>query len=380
MNSRQLVLPHLVLSRRIRKTPFEERVFENGATAFTTYNHMPLASYYESAEADYHHLCEFVQIWDVSCQRQIEVSGPDALRLIELVTPRDVSKCQIGQCMYTPLVDEQGGMVNDPIVIKLAEDQFWVSIADSGVLFWLKGIAYGRELDVTVFEPDVSPLAIQGPMAEDLLVDLLGEEVRDIRFFWFKRFNLAGTEFNMARSGWSGQGGFEIYLEDAAKGLELWDAIWQAGEKYNIKAGCPNLIERIESGLFSYGSDMTQENNPYEAGLGRFFEDSKQAECMSSDALRAVAAEGVKMNLAFIAIDGDSVVSPRDTWDVLNESGDCVGFVTSLAYSPRYQTNLAFATVEAQENQPGNTLSVVLEGGKKCSATVRTRKVAMNQI
>jgi dimethylsulfoniopropionate demethylase len=376
MNSRQLVLPHLVLSRRIRKTPFEERVFENGATAFTTYNHMPLASYYESAEADYHHLCEFVQVWDVSCERQVEVVGPDALALVELTTPRDISKCEVGQCMYAPLVDEHGGIVNDPIIIKLAEDRYWVSIADSGVLLWLKGIAFGRGMDVSVFEPDVSPLAIQGPLADELMSELLGMDTRKIKFFWFEKVSLADTDLIMARSGWSGQGGFELYLENSSKGLDLWDVIWEAGQKYNIKAGCPNLIDRIERGLFSYGSDMTLANNPYECGLERFVEESKEAECMSSEALQRVSEKGPEKTLGFISIEGDSLLSPRDVWSVLDSENNKVGIVTSLAYSPKYESNLAFASIKAGANVKGNVLYVDVgeEGPRKAIVMSRSWK------
>ena len=373
MNSRQLVLPRLVLSRRIRQTPFEERVFEQGAKAFTTYNHMPLASYFESAEEDYDHLCEYVQIWDVSCERQVEVTGPDALKLVELVTPRDISSCEIGQCMYAPLVDENGGIVNDPIVIRRAQDRFWISIADSGVLLWMKGIAFGRGLDVSIFEPDVSPLAVQGPRADDLMAKVLGEQVRDIRFFWFIHASLVGTDFIIARSGWSGQGGFEIYLEDGSKGLELWDAIWDAGQEFNIRAGCPNLIDRIERGLFSYGSDMTIANDPYECGLDRFFEPEKEAECLSHSALQEVRRNGPAKNLVYLSIEGDVLLSPRDTWDVLDENDKQVGIITSLAYSKNYGSNLAFAMVEADLNQHGNTLYVDAGEESYRKATIKNR-------
>ncbi len=373
MNSRQLILPRLVLSRRIRKTPFEERVFEQGARAFTTYNHMPLASCYRSVEEDYAHLCRHVQIWDVSCQRQVEIVGPAALNLMELATPRDMSGCRVGQCMYTPLVDEYGGIVNDPVILRLAEDRFWVSIADSGALLWLKGIACGRGLDVDVFEPDVSPLAIQGPDSDDLMADLLGEQVREIRFFRFARMQLVGTSFNIARSGWSGQGGFEIYLEDSAKGLDLWDAIWDAGRKYRIRAGCPNLIDRIERGLFSYGSDMTLENNPYECGLDRFFEAGKLAECISDGALESIRREGVHKKLVYLSIDGNPLASPRDVWAVRDSADRPVGYVTSLAYSARYGSNLAFATVETASAGHGNRLMVETGEDTRRPATVKDR-------
>ena len=365
MNSAQLVL-----SRRIRKTPFEQRVFENGVQGFTTYNHMPLASIFSSPQEDYEHLCENVQIWDVSCERQVEVVGPDAMRLVELVTPRDISLCEVGQCMYAPLVDETGSIVNDPIIIRLAEDRLWVSIADSGVLLWMRGIAYGRGFDVNIFEPDVSPLAVQGPKSNELMSDLLGDHVRDIKWFWFIETRLADTDVILARSGWSGQGGFEIYLQDESRGLALWDLIWEAGQKYDIRAGCPNLIDRIERGLLSYGSDMTLENNPYECGLDRFFESSKEAECMSKDAMEKILLGGVSRNHVYLVIDGDPLGSPRSTWDVLDESGNVVGFVTSSAYSANYQSNVSFASINAELNQKGRKLRVNIDDNEIRNATL----------
>jgi len=188
----------IVFSRRLRETPFETRAISNGAKSFTIYNHMPLASVYESPQADYAHLCEYVQLWDVSVERQVEVVGPDALLLVELITPRDISRCQLGQCMYAPLVDEDGGIVNDPIILRLAEDRFWLSIADSDVLLWVKGIAYGRQLNVRVFEPDVHPLAVQGPRSDDLMAKVVGSEVRDIKFFRFITTTIAKTRNRVA--------------------------------------------------------------------------------------------------------------------------------------------------------------------------------------
>ena len=355
-------VPQIVFSRRLRQTPFEQRALEQGAKAFTVYNHMPLSSVYASPEEDYKHLCENVQVWDVACERQVEVVGKDALALVELVTPRDISTCKVGQCYYAPVVDEHGGIVNDPIIIRLAEDRFWVSIADLDVLLWMKGIAYGRGMDVSVFEPDVSPLAVQGPKSFDLMADLVGEHIRDIKFFWFIETEIAGTNVILARSGWSGQGGFEIYLQDSSKGLDLWDAVWSAGEKYNIRAGCPNLIERLETGLMSYGSDMTLENNPLECGLDRFFKLGKSAEYMSRDALDKIAAEGVKKKMVHLKIGGDKLTAPRSTWDVKNETGDVVGILTSLAYSPKFQANLAFATIDTAFANQGQTLMVDING------------------
>jgi len=362
--------PQIVFSRRSRQTPYEQRALEQGAKAFTIYNHMALSAVYRTPEEDYAHLVEHVQIWDVAAERQVEVVGPDALALVELITPRDISQCAIGQCVYAPLVDERGGMVNDPLILRLAENRFWISIADSDVLLWVMGIAYGRQMDVKVFEPDVSPLAIQGPKSDDLMADVIGPEVRNVRFFRFIETQIAGIPVILARSGWSGQGGFEIYLQDSGLGLALWDAIWAKGEAYNIRAGCPNLIERLETGLLSYGSEMRLNNNPFECGLGRFFTLGKKAEYMSREALDRIAKEGIKQKMINLAIDGDPLVAPRSTFDVLDHADKVVGIVTSLAYSRKFATNLSFATVAIDSAAKGTKLQVVTSQGTR-AATVR---------
>ncbi len=347
-----------VLSRRLRASPFEPRVLEHGAKIFTLYNKMTLPMEYESLQADYEHLKQHVQIWDVACERQVEAVGPDAHALMELVTPRDLSKIAVGQGMYTPLVDEFGGIVNDPIILRIADDRFWVSIADSDVLLWLKGIVYGRGMDVRVFEPDVSPLGVQGPKADDLIADVVGEHVRDIRFFCFIEETIADTPVILARSGWSGQGGFEIYLQDSSKALDLWDAVWQKGGKYNLRAGCPNIIERLETGLMSYGSDMTLDTNPLQCGFERILTLGKKVEYMSREALDRVAAEGIKSKLVNLIIAGEPHEPPRETRDVNDAAGNTVGFITSQAFSPKYDATLAFALVDIEHAAVGNELQV----------------------
>jgi glycine cleavage system aminomethyltransferase T len=352
----------MILSRRLRPSPFEQRVLENGASAFTLYNKMVLPLIFDSYETEYEHLCKHVQIWDVACERQVEIVGPDALRMVELITPRDISKCAVGQCKYAPLCDENGGIINDPIILRLAEDRFWLSIADSDVNLWVKGIAYGRGFDVTVFEPDVSPLAIQGPKADDLVADVVGEHARDIRFFWFIDAVVAGTPVKIARSGWSGQGGFEIYLQDSTKGNDLWDTFWEAGQKYSLRAGAPNLIERIETGLKSYGQDMTIDSNPFEAGLEKYLDLDKEAEYMSRDALARVAKTGPEKRLVNLVIDGELEKAMRSDWRVLDRNGTRIGDVTSRAWSPRLQANIAFATVKSSHAAVGTLLSVDADG------------------
>jgi dimethylsulfoniopropionate demethylase len=352
----------MVLSRRLRPSPFEQRARENGASLFSLYNKMVLPLCYESYEADYAHLCEHVQIWDVAAQRQVEIVGPDALALTELITPRDMASCAVGQCKYAPLCDENGGIINDPIILRLAEDRFWLSIADSDVNLWVKGVAYGRGYDVRVFEPDVSPLAIQGPKADDLVADVVGEHTRDIRFFWFTDETIAGTPVKLARSGWSGQGGFEIYLQDSAKGNDLWDVFWEAGQKYGLRAGSPNIIERLETGLKSYGSEMTIDSDPFESGLEQYMDLDKDAEYMSREALARVAKSGPAKRLVNLAIDGAQLDALRSVWRVLDNDDNEIGIVTSRAWSPRFNANITFAIIAAGHAEVGSQLRVDADG------------------
>ena len=351
----------IYFSRRIRKPPFEDRVHENGAKGFTVYNQLPLAALYHSLEEDYWHLREHVQLWDVHCEQQVEIRGPDALRLVELCTPREIAGCAVGQCIYAPLCDEHGGIVNDPLLLRLAEDRFWISIADSGVMLWMKGLAVGLGLDVEVFEPFVGPCALQGPKADVVLQQLVDIDVLSIKFFRFVELELAGTPVVIGRSGWSGQGGFEIYLQDPARGLDLWELLVEAGRPHEIRAGCPNLIERIESGLLSYGNDMTLENNIFECGLDRFVKLGKRAEYLSRTALDDVAAKGADIALVRVEFDGGKAPGLRSTWPVRN-ADQPVGFITSATWSPRFETNIGLASVSIEHAAIGQTLNILVGG------------------
>ncbi|RZV99010.1 MAG: dimethylsulfoniopropionate demethylase, partial [Rhodobacteraceae bacterium] len=245
-------------SRRLRRTPFSEGVEAAGVKAYTVYNHMLLPTVFASVQEDYAHLKRAVQIWDVACERQVELRGPDAGRLMQMLTPRDLGGMTAGQCYYVPIVDETGGMLNDPVALKLAEDRYWISIADSDLLMWVKAVVYGYRLEVLVDEPDVSPLAVQGPLADELAARVFGDAVRKLRFFRFGWFDFDGACHVIARSGYSRQGGFEIYVEGGRNGMPIWSALMEAGRELDVRAGCPNGIERIEGGLLSYGNDMTR--------------------------------------------------------------------------------------------------------------------------
>ena len=359
----------IALSRRLRRTPFSEGVEAAGVKGYTVYNRMLLPTVFRTVQEDYRHLKEAVQLWDVACERQVELRGPDATRLMQMLTPRDLRNMQVGQCYYVPIVDETGGMLNDPVAVKLAEDRWWISIADSDLLLWVKGIAYGYRLDVLVDEPDVSPLGVQGPKADDVMADVFGDAVRDIRFFRFAMLEFQGRKLAVARSGYSKQGGFEIYVEGSDIGMPLWNALMEAGKKHDIHAGCPNLIERIEGGLLSYGNDMTDDNTPHECGLGKFCNTHSAIGCVGRDALLRVAKEGPVRQIRAVEIHGDAVPPCDRLWPIM--VGDKqVGNISSAAYSPDFATNVSIGMVRMTHWDEGSEVDVITPVGVR-AATVR---------
>jgi dimethylsulfoniopropionate demethylase len=369
--------PTLSISRRLRATPFSARVMREGVRSYTIYNHMLLPTVFRSLEQDYHHLKRHVQLWDVSCERQVEISGPDAPRLVQLMTPRDLRGARVGQCLYAPLVDETGALINDPIVLKRSEERFWLSIADSDVLLWAKGLAFGLGLHAKVEEPDVSPLAVQGPKAEALMARVFGEAVRGIGFFRFAVLNFRDHPLLVARSGWSGQGGFEIYLDRPELGEGLWDTLWEAGADLQVAPGCPNLIERIESGLLSYGNDMTYQDNPLQCGLERFCHHQRDIDCISREALRRIAGEGADRRVMGLKIDAASLPQCTVPWPI-HARGSTIGRVTSAAFSPDFGCGVALAMLARGHWSPGDTVTVQLPGSRR-AATVCTLPFVSSQ-
>ncbi|MGC1496062.1 MAG: dimethylsulfoniopropionate demethylase [Sulfitobacter sp.] len=349
-------------SRRLRRTPFSEGVEAAGVKAYTVYNRMLLPTVFESVEFDYRHLKEAVQVWDVACERQVELRGPDAARLMQMLTPRDLRGMLPGRCFYIPIVDETGGMLNDPVAVKLAEDRWWISIADSDLLLWVKGIADGYRLDVLVDEPDVSPLGVQGPKADELMARVFGDAVRDVKFFRFGMFEFQGRSLVVARSGYSKQGGYEIYVEGGDIGMPLWNALFEAGKDLDVRAGCPNLIERIEGGLLSYGNDMTSHNTPHECGLGKFCDTQTAIGCIGRDALLRVAKEGPVQQLRPIEIAGGKVPGCDRVWPII-AGGKRVGQVTSAAWSPDFDTNVAIGMVRMTHWDAGTAVQVETPDG-----------------
>lgn len=343
----------LSISRRTRSTPFTSRVEASGVKAYSVYNHMLLPTEFVSFEDDYWHLCEHVQVWDVSAERQVEIEGSDAMRLAQLMTPRDISTTQDLQGKYAPLCNEHGGIINDPIMIRHSAERWWLSIADSDVKLWAQGLATGFGLDVEVFEPDITPLAVQGPKAEELVARLFGERVRNIRFFRGEMLEFQGQAMYVARSGWSKQGGFEIYLNDANLGKALWDTLFELGKDLNVRAGCPNIIERHESALLSLGNDFDDSNNPFECGLDQYIKLDADIESLSLPALRKLAGQHKKQLMGLIF--NQKIAIPKSS---LTVDGQFVGELTSQCWSPRYRKQLAFAMMNRDYLENHSTIEI----------------------
>ncbi len=342
---------------RLRRSPYFEATQRYGCRAYTVYNHMFLPSYYDDPVSEYWHLLEHVTLWDVSVERQVEITGPDAFRFTNLLTPRDLSRCRVGQGRYALITAEDGGIVNDPVLLRLGENHFWLAVADSDVLMWAKAAAMRTELRVEIREPDVSPLQVQGPKSKPVTRGLFGDRVLDLPYYNFFEAKLDGIPVIVTRTGWSGEVGYEIYLRDGSRGLDLWERIMEAGAPYNIRPTGPSDIRRIEAGLLNYGADMTLENNPYEVGLDRLVELDKDTEFIGRDALRRIKAEGVKQKLVGLEIQADPLDLNETAWPVRGQ-GARIGAVTSAVYSPRLKRNIGYAMVPLAHAELGTELPV----------------------
>ncbi|MEO8267348.1 MAG: dimethylsulfoniopropionate demethylase [Ilumatobacteraceae bacterium] len=360
--------PGIAFTRRLRTTPWTSRIEAAGVQMYTIYNHMLLPTSFRGVEADYHHLRSAVQVWDVACERQVEIIGRDAGRLAQMLTVRDLRSFDVGRCGYAPVCDGEGHLINDPVVLRVAEDRYWFSVADSDVVLWAGGLALGYGLEVAVSEPNISPLAVQGPRAEDLIAAIFGEAVRNIKFFRFAWLAYRGHPMVVARTGWSAQGGFEIYVDDDALGAELYDELMAAGEPLGVGPGCPNLIERIEAGLLTYGTDVTRADTALEAGLDRYCSLDKPIEAIGLEALRRQAESGVTRQISGYTIDGDPVPGPRNPWSVTVD-GVRVGQVSSAVWSPRLETNVALGMLDIEHTALGTSVTVEL-GDDRRHATV----------
>jgi aminomethyltransferase len=333
---------------RLRRSPYFEATQRAGCRGYTVYNHMLLPIRYDSFEAEYRRLLADVTLWDVSVERNVEIAGRDGLKFAELLTPRDLSKCRVGEGRYVLLTDDAGGIVNDPVLLRLEENRFWLACADSDVLLWAKGVARNSGMDVELRELDVAPLQIQGPKSRDLVSMLFGARVLNLGYYHFFETKLDGIPVIVTRTGWTGELGYELYLLDPARGVDLWKRVLKAGKRYNIAPTGPSDIRRIEAGILNYGIDMTLDNNPYELGLERLVNLEKAADFIGRDALRKIRTDGAQKKLVGVEIGGSKMDLNMTRYPVRVE-GKTAGFVTSCVYSPRLKKNIGYAMLPIEK-------------------------------
>ena len=356
-------------SRRLRGTPYTSRIEKQGVTAYTIYNHMLLPAAFGSIEDSYHHLKQYVQIWDVAAERQVEISGKDSAKLVQLMTCRDLSKSKDGRCYYCPIIDDNAGLINDPVVLRLNENKWWVSLADSDVILFAKGLAIGNKFDVKIFEPDVDIMAIQGPKSFELMEKVFGDKIVNLKFFGFDYFEFGGDKHLIARSGWSKQGGYEIYVEHNVSGLKLYDHLFGIGKEFNIKPGCPNLIERIESGLLSYGNDIDNGDNPYECGFDKYINIDSEVNFLGKEKLKKIKSEGIKKKLMGVMLDIDKI-SITGSLDLSDQDNNIIGELRSACYSPHFKKVIGIAMMKKSHWNIDQNVKASINGdictGKVC--------------
>lgn len=354
----------IAFGSRVRKSPFFEATRRAGCDAFSVYNHTYMPLYFEDPEADYWHLVRDVAVWDVACERQVRVTGPDAYAFVRRLTPRNLSKLAVGQAKYVPIVNDAGGMLNDPVLLRVAQDEFWLSIADADILLWAQGVALGSGFDVEIDEPDISPLQVQGPRATEVVSRLCGDWVGELKYFWFRDCHIDGIPVLVSRTGWSNERGYEIFLKDGDRGDELWNRVMTAGEPYGIAPGAPSQIKRMEAGLLSYRNDMDMTNNPFEVRLEKFVDLEQDIDFIGKQALSQICNEGVQRRLMGAIIDGEPVAVNEHRWPVRVDT-KVVGELTSSVYSPALQQNLAYVMVPVELAVPGTRLEVDTVAGAR---------------
>ena len=332
-------------NRRLRSTPFASRIESQGLKAYTIYNHMFLPTAFNSLEEDYLHLKEHVQIWDVSVQREIEISGIDSSKLVQLMTCRDLSKSKVGGCYYSPLVDLNGNLINDPLIYKLDEKKWRICIADSDVILFAKGIASAQNLNVEINEAKIDTLAVQGPKSQQLMEKVFGKKINELKFFNFNFYEFNKTKYLISKSGYSKQGGYEIHVENVESGLKLYDYFFEIGEEFNVKPGSPNLIERIEGGLLSYGNDMDIGDNPFECGFDKYVNLESDIIFLGKEKLKKIKQEGIKRKLMGVKIESKSIDLTAEMTMFNNEDKE-IGKLRSAAFSPKFEKVVGIAMIK----------------------------------
>jgi glycine cleavage system aminomethyltransferase T len=364
--------PGILLYTRIRRSPYFHSSRQHGVKRYSVYNHFYHPRHYGDPVDEYWHLINEVTMWDVGVERQIEISGPDAFTFANMLVPRDLTKCKVGQCKYVFITAPDGGIINDPVLLRLEEDRFLLSLADSDVDLWAMGVAYHSGLDVTVREVDIAPVQIQGPKAKGVMSDLFGPDLLDLPYYDLAQdLKLDGMNVFVSRTGYSGEIGYEIYLYDAYRHADrLWNLVLEAGRPHNLRVIGPSHIRRIEAGILAYGADMWLDTNPFEVDMGYSWmvDLDQEADFVGKDSLKRIKAEGIGRKLVGIDIDGPRLGTYIDNEMIdffpVFAGGREAGRVTSACYSPRLEKNVGYAMLPIELTEFGTEVQVETPAGR----------------
>ena len=348
---------------QIRKSPYFDATVRWGAQGFSVYNHMYIPRDFGDPEQNFWNLVDQAILCDVAVERQVEITGPDAAKFTQMLTCRDLSKMAVGQCKYILITNADGGILNDPILLRLAENHFWISLADSDILLWAQGVAVHSGLNVQIKEPDVSPLQLQGPNSGLIMQELFGDSITDLKYYWLRELELEGIPLVVSRTGWSSELGYELYLRDGSKGDQLWESIMAAGASHGLKPGHTSSIRRIEGGMLSYHADADIDTNPFELGFDRLVNLDMDAEFIGKAALRKIKQEGPMRKQVGLVLDCAPLTGPNTTFWAIQQDGATIGKVTSAVYSPRLKQNIALAMVATNAAVMGAEVEVLTNSG-----------------
>ena len=348
---------------QIRKSPYFDATVRWGAQGFSVYNHMYIPRDFGDPEQNFWNLVDQAILCDVAVERQVEITGPDAAKFTQMLTCRDLSKMAVGQCKYILITNADGGILNDPILLRLAENHFWISLADSDILLWAQGVAVHSGLNVQITEPDVSPLQLQGPNSGLIMQELFGDSIADLKYYWLRELELEGIPLVVSRTGWSSELGYELYLRDGSKGDQLWESIMAAGASHGLKPGHTSSIRRIEGGMLSYHADADIDTNPLELGFDRLVNLDMDAEFIGKAALRKIKQEGPMRKQVGLVLDCAPLTGPNTTFWAIQQDGATIGKVTSAVYSPRLKQNIALAMVATDAAIMGAEVEVLTNSG-----------------
>ena len=357
---------------QIRKSPYFDATVRWGAKDFSVYNHMYIPRDFGDPEQNFWNLVNDAILCDVAVERQVEITGPDAAKFVQMLTPRNLSKMQVGQCKYILITNAAGGILNDPILLRLAENHFWISLADSDILLWAQGVAVHSGMNVNIYEPDVSPLQLQGPKSGLIMQDLFGEDISTLKYYWLREVELDGIPLIVSRTGWSSELGYEIYLRDGSKGDVLWEKIMQAGQPHGLQPGHTSSIRRIEGAMLSYHADADIHTNPFEVGMERLVDLEMSADFVGKDALKRIQKTGIQRRLVGIEFNGEPLKGPNTTFWPVHFGDAPVGKVTSAVYSPRLEKNIALAMVSSLHSSLGTHLSIDTKNGVRDAVVCET--------